>query len=64
MWRFVMRLGKKMLIAAAAVVLTLAGFNLLVSSSTLDIIRAGRTAGMEIVVTAQAPAAVSAAHTS
>ena len=59
-----MRLGKKMLIVAAAVVLTLAGFNLLISSSALDIIRAGRMAGMEIVVTAQAPAAGSVAHTS
>ncbi len=59
-----MRLGKKVIIAAAAVLITFVGFNMLVSSSALDIIRSGRTAGMEIVVTAQAPAAVAPAHTS
>ncbi len=59
-----MRLGKKAIIAAAAVLMTFVGFNMLVSSSALDIIRSGRTAGMEIVVTAQAPAVVSPAHTS
>lgn len=59
-----MRFGTKMIIAAAAVLLTLVGFNLLVSPSTLDIIRSGRTAGMEIVVTAQALPAPSPAHTS
>jgi hypothetical protein len=59
-----MRFGTKMIIAAAAVLLTFAGFNLLVSPSTLDIIRSGRTSGMEIVVTAQALPAPSPAHTS
>lgn len=59
-----MRLGKKVIIAAAAVLMTFVGFNMLVSSSALDIMRSGRTAGMEIVVTAQAPAAVSPAHIS
>ncbi len=59
-----MKFGKKVIIAAAAVLMTLAGFNLLVSSSTLDIIRAGRTAGMEIVVTAQALPPTAPAHTS
>jgi hypothetical protein len=53
-----------MIIAAAAVLLTFAGFNLLVSPSTLDIIRSGRTGGYEIVVTAQALPAPSPAHTS
>lgn len=59
-----MRFGTKMIIAAAAVLLTFAGFNLLVSPSTLDIIRSGRTGGYEIVVTAQALPAPSPAHTS
>ena len=59
-----MRLGKRVIIAAAAVILTFAGFNMLVSSSALDIIRSGRTAGMEIVVTAQALPPASPAHTS
>ncbi len=59
-----MKFGTKMVIVAAAVLLTLAGFNLLVSSSTLDIIRSGRTGGMEIVVTARALPVSSPAHTS
>jgi hypothetical protein len=59
-----MKFGTKMVIVAAAVLLTFAGFNLIVTSSTLDIIRSGRTGGMEIVVTAQALPAPSPAHTS
>jgi hypothetical protein len=59
-----MRFGTKMVIVAAAVLLTLVGFNLLVSPSTLDIIRSGRTSGYEIVVTAHALPAPSPAHTS
>ena len=59
-----MKLRTRMAIAAAAIILTFAGFNLLVSSSTLDVIRAGRMGGMEIVVTAQAPALGSPAHVS
>jgi hypothetical protein len=59
-----MKFGTKMVIVAAAVLLTLVGFNLLVSPSTLDIIRSGRTSGYEIVVTARALPAPSPAHTS
>jgi hypothetical protein len=59
-----MKIGKKAIIAAAAVLMTLAGFNLLVSSSTLDIIRAGRMDGTEIVVTSRALPPASRAHTS
>ena len=59
-----MKFGTKIVIVAAAVLLTFAGFNLLVSPSTLDIIRSGRTSGYEIVVTAQALPATSPAHTS
>jgi hypothetical protein len=59
-----MKFGTKIVIVAAAVLLTLTGFNLLVSPSTLDIIRSGRTRGMEIVVTAQALPATPPAHTS
>jgi hypothetical protein len=59
-----MKFGTKLVIVAAAVLLTLAGFNLLVSPSTLDVIRAGRTHGYEILVTAQALPATSPAHTS
>jgi hypothetical protein len=59
-----MRIRTKLAIVAAAVLLTFAGFNLIVSSSTLDIIKAGKTAGMEIVVTAHALPATSPAHTS
>jgi hypothetical protein len=59
-----MKIRTKLAISAAAVLLTLAGFNLLVSSSTLDLIRAGKTAGMEIVVTAKALPPASPAHTS
>jgi hypothetical protein len=59
-----MKLRTRMAIAAAAIILTFAGFNLLVSSSTLDVIRAGRMGGMEIVVTAHAPALGSPAHVS
>ncbi len=59
-----MRFGTKLVIVAAAVLLTFAGFNLLVSPSSLDIIRSGRMSGTEIVVTAQALPAPSHAHTS
>ena len=59
-----MRLGKKVIIAAAAVLLTFAGFNLIVSSSALDIVRAGRLSGTEIVVTARALPPTAPAHTS
>jgi hypothetical protein len=59
-----MKFGTKMVIVAAAVLLTLTGFNLLVSPSALDIIRSGRTHGMEIIVTVQALPAASPAHTS
>lgn len=59
-----MKFVTRIAIVAAAVLLTLTGFNLLVPSSTLDIFRSGRTSGMEIVVTAQARSAASPAHTS
>jgi|WetSurMetagenome_2_1015567.scaffolds.fasta_scaffold426190_2 hypothetical protein len=52
-----MRFGMKMVIMAAAILLTLVGFNLLVSSSTLDVINAQKLGGYEIVVTAQPNAA-------
>lgn len=59
-----MRFGTKLAIVAAAVLLTLVGFNMLVSPSSLDIIRSGRMSGIEIVVTAQALPAPSPDHTS
>ena len=59
-----MKLRTRVAIVAAAVLLTFAGLNLLVSSSTLDVIRAGKLGGMEIVVTAQAPVLGSPAHVS
>jgi hypothetical protein len=49
-----MKLGTKMVIIAAAVLLTFAGFNLLVSPSALDIIRAEQMRGYEVIVTASA----------
>lgn len=57
-----MRFGMKMVIMAAAILLTLVGFNLLVSSSTLDVINAGKLGGYEIVVTA--PQNVASQHIS
>ena len=59
-----MKIRTKLAITAAAVLLTFAGFNLLISSSTLDLVRAGKTSGMEIVVTAKALPPAPAAHTS
>jgi len=41
-------------ILAAAVLLTLTGFNMIVTSSTLDLMRAGRLGGYEVTVTASA----------
>ena len=59
-----MKIRTKLAIAAAAVLLTFAGFNLIVSSSALDIVRAGRLSGTEIVVTARALPPTAPAHTS
>ncbi len=59
-----MRFGTKLAIVAAAVLLTLVGFNLIVSPSSLEIIRAGKLYGTEIVVTAQALPQAGPAHTS
>jgi hypothetical protein len=39
-------------ILAAAVLLTLAGFNMIVSPSMLDLLRSGRLGGYEVIVTA------------
>jgi hypothetical protein len=57
-----MKFRMKVMILAAAIVLSLVGFNLLVSSSTLDVINAGKLGGYEIVVTA--PQAGSTSHIS
>jgi hypothetical protein len=57
-----MKFRMKVMILAAAIVLSLVGFNLLVSSSTLDVINAGKLGGYEITVTA--PQAGSASHIS
>ncbi len=59
-----MRFGTKLAIVAAAVLLTLVGFNLIVSRSSLEIIRAGELYGTEIVVTARALPQAGPAHTS
>ncbi len=49
-----MKRGERILILAAAMLLAVAGFNLVVASPSLDFIRAERTANYEIVVTASA----------
>jgi len=59
-----MKIRTKLAILAAAVLLTFAGFNLLVSPSAVDIVRSGKLSGMEIVVTATALPPASPAHTS
>ncbi len=47
-----MKISMKAIILAAAVLLTLVGFNMLVSSSTLDVINAQKLGGYKITVTA------------
>jgi len=47
-----MKTKTRIAILAAALLLTLAGFNMIVSSSTLDLIRAGKLGGYEVIVTA------------
>lgn len=47
-----MKFRMKVAILTVAVLLTLAGFNMLVSSSTLDVIHAQKLGGYEITVTA------------
>jgi hypothetical protein len=47
-----MKFRMKVVIMTVAVLLTLVGFNMLVSSSTLDVIHAGKLGGYEITVTA------------
>jgi hypothetical protein len=49
-----MKMKTRIAILAAAVLLTLAGFNMIVTSSTLDLMRAGRLGGYEVIVTASA----------
>jgi hypothetical protein len=49
-----MKMKTRIAILAAAVLLTLAGFNMIVTSSMLDLIRAGRLGGYEVIVTASA----------
>lgn len=49
-----MKFREKMMILAAAVLIAVAGFNVIVASPSADIIRASRTANYEIVVTASA----------
>jgi hypothetical protein len=49
-----MKFGMKVMVLGAAILLTLVGFNLLVSSSTLEIINAGKLGGYEVVVTTDA----------
>jgi hypothetical protein len=49
-----MKMKTRIAILAAAVLLTLAGFNMIVTSPTLDLIRAGRLGGYEVTVTAGA----------
>lgn len=50
-----MKMKTRIAILAAAVLMTLAGFNMIVTSSTLDLIRAGRLGGYDVIVTASAP---------
>jgi len=47
-----MKTKTKIAILAAAVLLTLAGFNMIVSPSMLDLLRSGRLGGYEVIVTA------------
>ncbi len=49
-----MKRGERILILVAAVILAVAGFNVVVASPSLDVIRASQTAHYEIVVTASA----------
>jgi hypothetical protein len=49
-----MKTKVKIAILAAAVLLTLAGFNMIVSPSMLNLIRAGSLGGYEVIVTASA----------
>jgi hypothetical protein len=51
-----MKRGERILILATAVLLAVAGFNLVVASPSLDFIRAERTANYEVVVTASSGA--------
>jgi len=51
-----MKRGEKILILAAAVLLAVAGFNLVAASPSLDFIRANQPAHYEIVVTASSGA--------
>ena len=57
-----MKLKTKVAIFAAAVFLTLVGFNLIVTPSTLELFNVGKLSGYEIVVTAQALPAHPARH--
>ena len=49
-----MKTKAKIAILAAAVLLTLVGFNMIVSPSMLNLIRAGKLGGYEVIVTASA----------
>jgi len=48
-----MKTRTKIAIFAAAVLMTLAGFNMIASKSAMELFRAGETAGYELIVTAQ-----------
>jgi len=49
-----MKTKTRIAILAAAVLLTLAGFNMIVSPSMLSLVRSGRLGGYEVIVTASA----------
>ena len=48
-----MKTRTKIAVFAAAVLMTLAGFNMIASKSTLDLFHAGEPVGYEVLVTAQ-----------
>jgi hypothetical protein len=48
-----MKTRTKIAVFAAAVLMTLAGFNMIASKSALEIFHAGELSGYELVVTAQ-----------
>jgi len=48
-----MKTGTKIAVFAAAVLMTLAGFNMIASKPTLDLFHAGESSGYKVLVTAQ-----------
>jgi len=59
-----MRLKEKIAIFTLAVILTFVGFNLIVSSSAVDLFKVGKKAGYEIISNVLAKADTAAHHSS